>query len=106
MRTSIKTAALVMLLLGAMVSVKAQSTTITSAWSTSKDVQKIANKKMFEDDGLRASHIQASIQTPTWMISKGIHRINAKDQMASGNIKSTGIPMWTVSKGVQRIGRK
>ncbi len=76
------------------------------AWTTSKDVQKVANKKLFEDESLRASHIQARPVSPTWVISKGVHRTEGDKEVAQGNVESKGIPTWTISKGVQRIGRK
>lgn len=84
----------------------AQSNIENRAWIVSKDVQRVANKSMFQDENLRSSHIYALQVSPTWVISKGVHR-TASDQVPDkGNIKSKGIPVWTISKGVQRIGRK
>jgi len=84
----------------------AQSNIDNPAWIVSKNVQRVANKRMFQDENLRSSHIYAVQVSPTWMISKGVHR-TASDQVSDkGNIKSKGIPVWTISKGVQRIGRK
>jgi hypothetical protein len=75
------------------------------AWTTSKDVQKVANKQLFNDENLRKSHIRVSSVSPTWNISKGIHRRKGDDKTAKGNVASE-YPTWIISKGVQRIGRK
>jgi hypothetical protein len=84
----------------------AQSNIDNPAWIVSKDVQRLANKKMFQDENIRSSHIYAVQVSPTWMISKGVHRTASDQVSAKGNVKSKGIPLWTISKGVQRIGRK
>ena len=80
----------------------------TPIWSTSKDVQKIANKKMFTDINLRDSHIQAqSVPYPAVTISKGVQGLGRDLALQSkGNVISKGYPDWIISKGVQRIGRK
>ena len=80
----------------------AQSSTENSAWMVSKDVQKIANKRTFQDETLRNSHIQATLVSPTWMISKGVQQTTGSEVVAKGNIESKGIPAWTISKAVQR----
>jgi hypothetical protein len=82
---------------------QAQSGTTEPAWTTSKDVQKVANKQLFNDGNLRKSHIQVSSLSPTWNISKGIHRKKSDEAVANGNITSKGYPTWVISKGVQRI---
>jgi hypothetical protein len=94
-------AALAMMLVMCAYFANAQS----AAWTTSKDVQKVANIKMFEDENLKKSHIHATAVSPTWMIAKGVHRSN-DDQNVKGNIASKGYPTWMISKGVQRVGRK
>jgi len=94
------------LFLSAFTFAQAQSGNPIPAWTTSKDVQKVANKQLFNDENLRQSHIQASSISPTWNISKGIHRKKGDDGIAQGNIVSKGYPTWVISKGVQRIGRK
>ena len=76
------------------------------AWSVSKDVQKIANKQLFEDESLKASHINAVVVSSTWNISKGVHQIGQSSEVGNSNIVSTGVPDWVVSKGVQRVQRK
>lgn len=77
------------------------------AWHVSKDVQKIANKKLFKSEPLRKSHIEAvSSGPPSHVLSKGvnnIHRPVAKRAGVAGNIKSKGYPVWTISKGVHRF---
>ena len=75
------------------------------AWLVSKDVQRYANKSLFEDQNLRRSHIQAKSTAANWTISKGVHSSKSV-QTVKGNVKSEGIPAWTISKGVQQIGRK
>ena len=101
-----KKAGLLGLFLASVLFVNAQSNTENPAWTVSKDVQRVANKKMFEDKELRATHIQVKPISPTWMISKGVHRTSQNEVATSGNIKSKGTPAWTISKGVQRIGRE
>jgi hypothetical protein len=101
-----KSAALLGMLLMSIAFVHAQARQDVPAWTTSKDVQKIANKRMFNDDNLRKSHITANTVKPTWMITKAVHRVNKDEAVARNNVKSSGIPTWTISKGVQRIGRK
>ena len=76
------------------------------AWSVSKDVQKVANKQLFEDESLKASHINAVVMSPTWNVSKGVHQIGKSSDVGKGNVVSTGVPDWVISKGVQRIQRK
>jgi hypothetical protein len=93
------------LLLSAFTFAHAQSSKSTPAWSTSKDVQKVANKQLFNDENLKKSHIRASSVSPTWNISKGVHR-RKSDELAKGNVASKEYPTWLISKGVQQIGRK
>jgi len=83
----------------------AQSGSPNPAWSTSKDVQRVANPQLFKDEDLKKSHIRVTSVSPTWNISKGIHRKKG-DARAKGNVASKEYPTWIISKGVQRIGRK
>ncbi|MDH4090794.1 MAG: hypothetical protein OEV74_17155 [Cyclobacteriaceae bacterium] len=76
------------------------------AWRTSKDVQRIANKRLFTDARLRQSHIKAKSIAPTWMISKRVGQPARKEKLAENNLKSSGTPSWIISKGVQRLGRE
>jgi len=85
---------------------QAQSRNSSPAWTTSKDVQKVANKQLFNDENLKKSHIQAPSVSPTWNISKGVHRRAGDDALAKGNVASKEYPTWLISKGVQQIGRK
>jgi hypothetical protein len=85
---------------------QAQSGNSEPAWTTSKDVQKVANKQLFNDENLKQSHIRAKVISPTWNISKGVHRRKGDGAVADGNVASKGYPTWVISKGVQRIGRK
>ena len=74
------------------------------AWVVSKDVQKVANKKMYEDENLRKSHMRApSIGTSSWIISKGVNRYDKGSTQLQGNVTMKGYPSWIISKGVQRI---
>jgi hypothetical protein len=84
-----------------MSAVFANAQSSSSAWVVSKDVQRIANKKSFEDENARRSHIQAStVSLPAIVISKGIAR--PADDYTKGNIISKGYPTWAISKGVAR----
>lgn len=78
--------------------------TKNSIWPVSKDVQRYANKSMFADEDLKKSHIQAkTVDFPSIVVSK---RVLRKDNVTTGNVRSTGYPMWTVSKGVNRVNNK
>ena len=103
-RSNITTSGLLVagLFLTAITFAQAQS---SAAWTTSKGVQKVANKQLFQDENLRKSHIRASSVSPTWNISKGVHRKKGDDKLAKGNVTSE-YPTWVISKGVQQIGRK
>jgi hypothetical protein len=74
----------------------------------SKDVQRVANKNMLENEIRNNTHIEAkSVGYPAVALSKGVHRIGKTSVTTTkGNIVSKGYPDWTISKGVQRIGRK
>lgn len=75
----------------------------------SKDVQKVANKKMLANEHYQASHIIAkTVGYPAIALSKGVHRVSTGPAISTSenNIVSKGYPYWTISKGVQRIGRK
>lgn len=79
-------------------------------WTTSKDVQKIANKSLFSDQNLKNSHINAvSLGYPEVALSKGVTKINYRgkaQEKQGGNVVSKGYPMWTVSKAVQIYSNK
>lgn len=80
----------------------AQTHSTTPSWIASKPVSKIANKKLFEDHRLSASHIVAtSITHPDKASTKAVHR--AHKSSAEGNIPSKGYPIWTISKPVHRL---
>jgi hypothetical protein len=87
----------------------AQAQTGTPVWTTSKDVQKVANKSLFSDQNLKASHINAvSAGYPAVTLSKGIVKVtnaNLVQDGVKGNVVSKGYPMWTVSKGVHKYNR-
>lgn len=83
----------------ASITVNAQS--VNSSLVVSKDVQRVANKKAFENKDLTNSNIQAMSQPfPAIVISKGIVRPAESEQQ--GNIVSKGYPTWAISKGVAR----
>jgi len=106
-KDQIKKIGLVMLL-GCM-TVFAQAQTGNPVWTTSKDVQKVANKSLFSDQNLKASHINAeSAGFPAVTLSKEITKVNSANQIQNerkGNVVSKGYPMWTVSKGVHKYNR-
>jgi hypothetical protein len=108
MKKQVKVAGLVLLFSICAFFVQAQ--TGKPAWQTSKDVQKIANKSLFSDENLKASHVNAtSVGHPAVVSSKGITRISNPGSVQTetkGNVVSKGYPMWTVSKGVQRVSRR
>ena len=88
----------------------AEAQTGTPAWTTSKDVQKVANKSLFADQDLKASHINAvSAGYPAVTVSKGIVKVTNPGLVQTeqkGNVVSKGYPMWTVSKGVNRYSKQ
>ncbi len=91
-------------LMGAIL-VNAQSKNDPS-WIVSKDVQKVANKKNFEDEAKRGSQLQAKSISQLWVISKGVNRPSGAETITKGNVVSKGIPDWTISKGVHRKRNK
>lgn len=93
-----------MIFAGVAVTANAQTAEQT-VWSSTKEVQKIANKQLFEDDGIRGSHIHAIVVSPTWNISKGVAAINKTADTNRANIVG-GSSDWQISKGVQKIQRK
>jgi hypothetical protein len=83
----------------ASIAVNAQS--LNSSIIVSKDVQRVANKKAFDNKNLTSSNIHALSQPfPAIVISKGIVRSAAN--APQGNIVSKGYPTWAISKGVAR----
>jgi galactitol-specific phosphotransferase system IIB component len=85
----------------AMASIAVNAQSVNSSLIVSKDVQRVANKKAFENKNLTSSNIQALSQPfPAIVISKGIVRSAAS--APQGNIVSKGYPTWAISKGVAR----
>jgi anti-sigma factor RsiW len=78
-----------------------------SSWIPTKAVQKIANKKLYTSDEVKASHIEAkSAAIPAQVVSKRVQRVTNRDvSPAEGNVVSKGYPTWTISKPVHR-GKK
>ncbi|MGC3947310.1 MAG: hypothetical protein QM762_22810 [Chryseolinea sp.] len=76
-----------------------------SVWSSTKEVQKVSNKQLFEDASIKGSHIHAVVLSPTWNISKGVASINRTEAVGQANIAG-GSSDWQISKGVQKIQRK
>jgi hypothetical protein len=85
--------------------VNAQSAETNPRWVVSKDVQKVANKKMYESEN-RNGTIQAKSLSSGWAISKGIHQSAVDKTTEKGNVASKGIPAWTISKGVHQTKNK
>jgi hypothetical protein len=99
MKKQLKGIGLMCLLVMAAMVVNAQSG--NSSFVVSKDVQRVANKKAFDNEDLRKSNITAqSTPYPAIVISKGIVRSNETE--AQANIASKGYPTWAISKGVAR----
>ena len=93
-----------MFFVGFAVAAQAQTADET-VWSSTKGVQKVANKQLFEDQGIKGSHIHAIVLSPTWNISKGVANVNRSADIAQANIVG-GSSDWQISKGVQQIQRK
>jgi hypothetical protein len=87
------------LFLTALTFAQAQS---NAAWTTSKGVQKVANKQLFNDEDLQKSHIQATSVSSTWNISKGVHQ-QKNSEVTPVNIIASENPSWVISKDVQRM---
>ena len=75
----------------------------SSSWTVSKDVQKVANKKMFSDEEIAKSHIHAISLNQNWVVSKGVNNVGRTETASAGNIRSAGNNDWTISKGVHRV---
>lgn len=89
------------LLLTSVMVAQAQTQETTPAWTTSKDVQKVANKQLFTDENLKRFHIQSSSESPTRVVSKEVHRREGDEVQAKGNVVSS-YPNWIISKGVHQ----
>jgi hypothetical protein len=99
-----KRAGLIGLFLIGAILVNAQSTKNDPSWTVSKGVQKVANKKNFENDAKRNSQLQATSTDQQWIVAKGVNRANTTEPSSQGNLSSNGIPMWAISKEVNRAG--
>ena len=93
-----------MFFVGAAVAANAQTADQT-VWASTKGVQKVSNKQLFEDKGIKGSHIHAIVLSPTWNISKGVTNINPGRDVGQANIVG-GSSDWQISKGVQKVQRK
>jgi hypothetical protein len=93
-----------MFFVGVAVAANAQ-TADQSVWASTKGVQKVANKQLFEDESIRGSHIHAIVLSPTWNISKGVASVNRTEDVAQANVTG-GSSDWQISKGVHKIQRK
>jgi len=90
----------------AAVAITASAQTATeTVWSSTKGVQKVANKQLFEDSSIKGSHIHAIVLSPSWNISKGVANVNRSQDVAQANIVG-GSSDWQISKGVQQIQRR
>jgi hypothetical protein len=99
-----RTALLGLFLMGAIL-VNAQSSSSNDpSWTISKGVQKVANKKNFENEAKRNSQLQTKSTNQQWVVSKGVNRQSETESLQQGNVPSTGIPTWTISKAVNRPG--
>lgn len=76
-----------------------------SVWSSTKEVQKVANKQLFEDESIKGSHIHAVVLSPKWNISKGVAAISRSSDVGKANVAG-GSSDWQISKDVQKIQRK
>ncbi len=83
--------------------VNAQSSNTDPSWIVSKDVQKVSNKKNFENDAKRGSTLQAKSISQLWVVSKGVNQPTSARADSKNNVPSNGIPSWTISKGVHQM---
>jgi len=74
-----------------------------TAWTTSKGVQKVSNKQLFNDEDLQKSHIQATSVSSTWNISKGVQTIGDDNKTTEANVISNDDASWVISKGVHQM---
>jgi hypothetical protein len=96
--TTGKNIALIGFFLGTTLFVNAQSGT---DWIVSKGVQRVANKKAFDEEKSKNPHIEAkTVAFPSIVVSKGVP-VN-KEVQAQGNIESKGYPTWTISEEIAR----
>ena len=93
-----------MFFVGVAVAANAQTAEET-VWASTKGVQKVANKQLFEDQAIKGSHIHAIVLSPSWNISKGVASVNRTSDIAQANVVG-GSSDWQISKGVQKIQRK
>ena len=75
----------------------------SASWTTSKGVQKVANKQMFNDEDLQKSHIQATSVSSIWNISKGVQTIGDNNNVTEANVISNNDASWVISKGVHQM---
>lgn len=92
-----------MLIAGVSLAFTTPSLAQAPAWMVSKGVQHVANKKQFEDQKLKNSHIQVTSVNQNWANSKGINNLGIESVVAQGNIRSAGTPQWINSKPVHGI---
>lgn len=69
----------------------------------SKGIQKVANKKAFNDEEVMKSHITATTVSQDWVVSKGVNNVGKSETAAVDNIRSTRNNDWAISKGVHRV---
>jgi hypothetical protein len=85
------------------------STYAQKSWSTSKAVNEVANKDLFNDEELAATHLEAnSSAQPAPASMKGVSRVSSNSQgesVQTGNVSSKGTPAWVNSKGVSNVGK-
>ena len=99
-RNSVKKIAALLVLAGCGLLVNSQ---LMAQAPISKGVQQVANKKMLDDKDVMKTHIMAITIDQAWTNSKGVSNVGREQQLATGNIRSTGTPDWTISKGVHQI---
>lgn len=104
-KSSMYTKVLAAMLFAGVATAASAQTAEETVWSSTKGVQKVANKQLFEDEGIKGSHIHAIVLSPTWNISKGVANVNRTQDVAQANIVG-GSSDWQISKGVQKIQRK
>jgi hypothetical protein len=87
-----------------------QDANAQSSWSTSKDVNRVANKSLFNDAELASTHLTASSSTqPSVVSQKGVSKVSlnaTEDGVATGNVVSSGTPAWVNTKGVNQVSAR
>ena len=79
----------------------AQSTARNAGLIISKDVHRVANKKLYQENSHQKELKTKSVGS-TWVQSKAVHRRFHETPRRVNNIESKGTPSWVNAKPVHR----